>query len=248
MVEGGTRELSQLCRVLEEDSELADAIAPAQRAEASRECVASAVAVAAGEWHPVRTGVSGQGIGLLVTRGLLIRRVGVDGRFGAELLGVGDLLRPWQGDEVLRTLAVTTGWRVLEPLRLAVLDERFAHRAARYPALMGAFVARAMGRSRNLTVNMAIVQQARVDARLHMLFWHLAARWGKVRADGVSVPLRLTHGTLAELVAARRPTVTTALSELGRRGLVRTLEDGWLLTGEPPGEIRGLVQALGGVG
>jgi CRP-like cAMP-binding protein len=83
---------------------------------------------------------------------------------------------------------------------------------------------------------MAIVHHARVDVRLHMLFWHLAARWGRVRGDGVTVPLRLTHTVLADLVAARRPTVTTALSELGRQGLVRSVDEGWLLAGEPPGD------------
>ena len=61
---------------------------------------------------------------------------------------------------------------------------------------------------------MAIVHQARVDVRLHMLLWHLAARWGRVRSDGTVLRLRLTHAVLADLVAARRPTVTTALSEL----------------------------------
>ena len=61
---------------------------------------------------------------------------------------------------------------------------------------------------------MAIVHQARVDVRLHMLLWHLAARWGRVRSDGTVLRLRLTHAVLADLVAARRPTVTTALSDL----------------------------------
>jgi hypothetical protein len=70
-----------------------------------------------------------------------------------------------------------------------------------------------------------------------MLFWHLAARWGRVRSDGVSLPLRLTHNVLADLAAARRPTVTTALSELANSDLVRAVEDGWLLFGEPPGEL-----------
>jgi hypothetical protein len=41
---------------------------------------------------------------------------------------------------------------------------------------------------------------------------------------------------LADLVAARRPTVTTALSELGRQGLVRSVDEGWLLAGDPPGD------------
>jgi CRP/FNR family cyclic AMP-dependent transcriptional regulator len=94
-------------------------------------------------------------------------------------------------------------------------------------------------RARCLAVNMAIVHQARVDVRLHMLLWHLAGRWGRVRSDGVVVPLRLTHSVLSELVAARRPTVTSALSELARQGVVRAIREGWLLSGNPPGEEPG---------
>ncbi len=187
-----------------------------------------------------------QGIGLLVLEGLLLRRVGIDGRFGAELLGEGDLLRPWQGEDAQPTLPHTTGWRVLRQTRVAVLDRRVAHRFARYPELTGALVGRALERSRNLAVNMAIVQHARVDVRLRMLFWHLADRWGYVRTDGVSLPLRLTHTVLADLVAARRPTVTLALSELARQDLV--LPDGrvWLLSGGPPGELLELQQVTVG--
>ena len=95
-------------------------------------------------------------------------------------------------------------------------------------------------RARHLAVNMAIVHQARVDVRLHMLLWHLAARWGRVRSDGVVLPLRLTHSVLADLAAARRPTVTSALSELARRDLISPLEGGWLLLGDPPGELQEL--------
>jgi CRP/FNR family transcriptional regulator, cyclic AMP receptor protein len=177
------------------------------------------------------------GIGLLVLEGLLLRRVGIDGRFGAELLGVGDLLRPWQSEDTRATLALTTGWRVLEPVRLALLDEAAARRFADYPRLTGCLVERALERSRNLTINMAIVHQARVHVRLHMLFWHLADRWGRVRSEGVWLPLGLTHTVLADLVAARRPTVTTALTELSRQGLVTSAGSGWLLSGEPPGEL-----------
>ena len=84
---------------------------------------------------------------------------------------------------------------------------------------------------------MAIVHQARVDVRLHMLLWHLAARWGRVRSDGTVLRLRLTHAVLADLVAARRPTVTTALSELTRRGMVRTDGETWVLPGEAPSDL-----------
>jgi len=126
---------------------------------------------------------------------------------------------------------------VLEPTRLAVLDERFARQLAAFPRLAGRLFARSVLRTRQLAVNMAIVHQARVDVRLHMLLWHLAGRWGRVRADGVLVPLRLTHAILADLVAARRPTVTSALTELGREGLVQSVPEGWLLSGEPPGDL-----------
>jgi CRP-like cAMP-binding protein len=70
-----------------------------------------------------------------------------------------------------------------------------------------------------------------------MLLWHLAARWGRVRSDGTVLRLRLTHAVLADLVAARRPTVTTALSDLARRGLVRTDGENWVLAGEAPRDL-----------
>jgi CRP/FNR family cyclic AMP-dependent transcriptional regulator len=226
-----------VCHVLAEDPALAEAIPHAHRERAVEECVAEAVDVANGAWREEGMSVIRDGIGLLVLRGLLIRRVGIDGRFGAEILGEGDVLRPWRGESEPPTLAVTAGWQVLEPVRLAVLDMRAARRLARYPELTGVLVGRALERSRNLATNMAIVHQPRVDVRLHMLLWQLAGRWGRVRGDGVSLPLHLTHTVLADLVAASRPTVSSALSELAALGLVRTVDAAWLLSGEPPGEL-----------
>jgi len=229
--------LLTICRVLEEDPDLAEAIPAAARQRAIDECIAPAFRLRRGRWSGERADLLQDGIGLLVLEGLLIRRVGVDGRFGAELLGDGDLLRPWQGEDAQPTLPRTTGWRVLQPSRLALLDIRVAQRLARYPELTSKLVGRALERSRTVAVNMAIVHQARIDVRLHMLFWHLADRWGKVGTDGITVALRLTHTVLADLVAARRPTVSGALSELAKRGLVRPVQNGWLLAGEPPGEL-----------
>ena len=134
---------------------------------------------------------------------------------------------------------------MLKAVRLAVLDEGFVRQLAEYPTVAGRLFRRAVDRSRQLAVNMAIVHQARVDVRLHMLFWHLADRWGRVRSDGVVIPLKLTHAVLSDLVAARRPTVTSALSDLNRRGEVRSIPDGWLLSGAPPVTgRRGIAPAL----
>jgi hypothetical protein len=228
---------SALCHPLREDPELAEIIPPDRRQQAIEQCTASELRLASGPGTAQALPPIEGGVGLLVMGGLLIRRVGIDGRFGAELLGEGDLLRPWQGEHDSPLLPLETGWSVVHPVRLAVLDEDFSQHFMSYPELAACFVARATQRARNLAVNMAIVHQARVDVRLRMLLWHLAGRWGRVRSDGTAVPLRLTHSVLAELVAARRPTVTSALSDLARRELVRPVKDAWLLYGDPPVEL-----------
>ncbi|MGE5617538.1 MAG: Crp/Fnr family transcriptional regulator [Candidatus Woesearchaeota archaeon] len=228
---------ASLCYVLREDAELADVISRPHREEAIAHCTAREVRIPAGddvsESFPLTSG-----LGMLVLNGLLIGRVGIDGRFGAEILGEGDLLRPWQWETDSATLPLEMAWSIVEPVRLALLDDDFVDRMiGRFPELAAAVVGRAMQRARNLAVNMAIVHQARVDSRLHMLLWHLAGRWGRVRTEGTVVPFRLTHRTLADLVAARRPTVTSALSDLSRRGLVQSRGGEWILFGGPPREL-----------
>jgi hypothetical protein len=230
-----------LCHVLREDPELADAIPAERRARAIEECTAPQLWLRPGPWGDRGSLGFRGGIGVLVLHGLMIRRVGIEGRFSAELIGEGDLLRP-SDESVSPLLPLTTDWSVVLPTRVAALDGAFEQRIAQYPELARCLVARAIQRSKNLSVNMAIVHQARVDVRLHMLLWHLAARWGRVRTDGTVLRLRLTHAVLADLVAARRPTVTTALSELTKRGLVKTDGEIWVLSGEAPG---GLVEFPG---
>ena len=233
----------QICHPLQEDPELAEAVEPEQRASAAASLVARQLELSPGAWPGSSAGRDG--IGLLVLQGTMVLRVGVAGRHSAELIGEGDVLR--RPDSGWATqLTPTHSWLVLEPTRLAVLDSRFASQLATFPNLAGALFGRASLRTRQLAVNMAIVHQARVDVRLHMLLWHLAGRWGRVRSDGIVVTLRLTHSILAELVAARRPTVTSALSELSRNGLVRSVPEGWLLCGPPPGAPDAV--ELGGAG
>ena len=85
-------------------------------------------------------------------------------------------------------------------------------------------------RARRLAVTQAISQMTGVDHRLETLFWHLAESWGKVRQDGVLIPLDLSHQLLGKLVGARRPTVSTALALLANQQRVTRCHDGsWLL-------------------
>ncbi len=224
--------------ILVDDPGLAEALGGDRLSAAIRDCVAATINVPRGAWHPGDDLASFQaGIGLLVLNGLLVRRVGLAERFSAELLGEGDILRPWQRDDIATSLPRSGGWRALEPCRLALLDGAFALRAGRYPEVISGLFSRVLRRSRMLAVNIAIVHHPRVDVRLHMLFWELADRWGTVRRDGVRLPLRLTHSVLADLVAAQRQTVSKALGDLAAQGLVTWNGDAWLLMGSPPAEL-----------
>ena len=226
----------RIARILDEDPELGDGLSPAQLAAAADVARAAVRHLVPGDgalqgWPaPIA-----DGFGLLVLDGLLLRRLELGDRSAAELLSSGDLLRPWQREDASASIPRRHAFVVLEASRVAVLDLDFAQRISRFPQIAGQLVGRAMRRSRHFAVNMAIVQQPKVEVRLHMLLWHLADRWGTVRPDGVFVPLRLTQTVLAQLVAARRPTVSAAIGMLEREGQLTRTGNGWLLHGSPPG-------------
>jgi CRP/FNR family cyclic AMP-dependent transcriptional regulator len=237
--------VAQVCHVLVSDPDLANGVEDRRLQRAQRECIATELVVDEGAWAPEESDgeAARGGIGLLIIDGLLVRRVGAEGRYGAELLGPGDLLRPWQHDGEDITLPFETSFRVIERLHLAVLDARAAARMAPYPEIVGALVGRAMQRARHLVVTMAIAHFPRVDRRLLLLFWHLADRWGRVTSEGIRLRLRLTHTLLADLVAARRPSVTTALAQLEDEGHLTRDQNTIVLHGEPPSDFHALVGA-----
>ena len=218
--------------ILELDADLAEGVHPDQRALATRYATAPVVQLSPGPWMPDDNGEGS--IGLLVLEGMMTRSVGLGVRVTTELLGEGDLLRPWDHDAGGAQFTMHWQWSVLETARVATLDRRFAAVVARWPALVDALVSRALRRSRMLAFQLALAQVKRVEDRLLLLMWQLAERWGHVSPEGVYMTVPLTHETLAMLVAARRPTVTTALGALMRDGRLERQEDGWLLHGSPP--------------
>ena len=220
--------------VLDEDTELADLIPNAQLQTARQASLASVVDIPLGWWDArVDADRARDGYGLLVMGGVLVRRVGYGGRYGAELLADGDLLRPWEFDGDA-TLGFETRWRVLAGCRMAVLDTIWADRMARYSRVGPALAGRALMRSRRLAAMMAISQQPRLDERLWMLFWELADRHGRMTSSGVYLDLPLTHEVLSHLVAARRPSVSGALTKLAEQGRVVREGRRWVLHGDPP--------------
>ncbi|MFN8218178.1 MAG: Crp/Fnr family transcriptional regulator [Solirubrobacterales bacterium] len=223
--------------VLEAEPDLGKGMPKARREQARRACVAALARIGKGEWNPLTRGTDPGGFGLLVCSGFIVRRVGQGGRMGAELLGPGDLLRPWQVVGAEASMPFEPRWTAITPLTVAVLDADFARRAAPFPGVAVQLVDRSMLRSRHLAIALAVVHQPRVDRRLHMLLWHFADRWGRLSADGVRIDVPLTHVLLSELVAARRPTVSTALGNLEREGVVLREGEGWRLRGGPPSEL-----------
>jgi len=220
-------------RPLEADPDLAGGL-EGNDAERARAClVARRITLDVGV-HDPREAVDAEheDLGVLVLEGLLVRGVVIFRATGSELLGKGDVLRPW--DQAVATPA-DVAWRVLEPLSLAVLDRAFVRVASRWPEVLQALTVRGIARAQSIAVGLTICGITGLPLRLHVLLWHLADRHGVVRADGVALPLPLTHQVLGRLVGASRPSVTTAMRELEAEGAVAKLVDGgWLLLGPHP--------------
>ena len=223
--------------LLELDPDLGMLLPEDRLAAAGRELRVVARTVETGLWDVERlSGASPEHLGLLVLDGIIAREVLVSDTVSTELLGSGDVVRPWRIQDGSGLLKHTIRWNVLTRSRFALLDRRLSAELGRYPEVGAAIVDRVNERALRLAMTQAISQLNRVDRRLLALFWHMAERWGRMTSAGVALPLTLSHRMLGQLVGARRPTVSTALGELVREGEIARRDDGtWLLTGEPVG-------------
>ncbi|HEV2776237.1 MAG TPA: Crp/Fnr family transcriptional regulator [Solirubrobacteraceae bacterium] len=222
-------------RVFEHDPDLLAGLDGETTDMLRRRAVARRLELPCGPWSPPpEAGPLAGAVGLLVLDGLLCRSIRVHGRDCPELLGAGDLLRPWEpaGDGLIDDRST---WRVLQPTTLAILDRRFSTVLGRWPSIMVALVSRSAQRSRALSLQLAIAHTRQAETRLLTLLWQLAERWGRMTRDGVVLPLPLTHELLAQLACLHRPTTSTALQRLIRTGqLARRPDRGWMLLGHPP--------------
>jgi CRP/FNR family transcriptional regulator, cyclic AMP receptor protein len=218
--------------LLQRDNELSRVLS-GQHGVAMSALPAAVLKLDRGPWRPELHEPPGGPLGFMVLDGLLGRRVLVPERGRSlELLGKGDVFSPWQEDSPSFS---EVAWAVIEPASIAVLNDEFKARARRVPEVMEVLAERALRRSRRLAVSAAIANTVGVEERLLLVLWQLAELWGRKTPEGAQVPLRLSHQTLADLVGARRPTVTLALRSLTERGAVHRGHSGqWILIGEPP--------------
>ncbi len=226
--------------LLDHDPDLAGNLDLEELAQARQHAIVSAVRVPRGQWQPGEISADWVGgIGLFVLDGLLVRRVTVAQRAACELFGPGDVLRPWDADGEYEPLAISLEWRVLEDSRLAILNGGFAVRMARWPSINAQLIARVARRARHLALIQAVTHEPRTHARLLVLFWLLAERWGTVTRDGIRVALPMTHELLAMLIGVRRPSASVALKRLeAAELLVRERRDCWLITNRGVEAIR----------
>jgi CRP-like cAMP-binding protein len=206
--------------VLDADSDLAEEFDIRSLVAARQLATARVLAVSVGEcdlapWFDATS----RGLGVLILEGVVAIETLVGDRTALELVGAGDLLQfpNRRTDDLLER---SYGWRVLCPTQLALLDAEFADRVRPWPQLVQALLRRVVRRTADVDALRAITCQPRLEVRLVLLLWHLAARWGRVERSGIRVTLPLTHRLLGQLVGAERPSISHALSRLAHAGLV----------------------------
>jgi CRP/FNR family transcriptional regulator, cyclic AMP receptor protein len=219
------------CYLLDADTDLAQEFDLRMRVVARQVATVVVFEIPIGEHAPADWLAPDQGgLGLLVLDGVVAVEVQVGDRTATELTGAGDLLQApaGRGDDLLEHMEC---WHVLVPARVAVLDADFAERVRPWPQFALALLRRAGKRAEDLDVQRAIACQPRLEVRLSLMLWHLAARWGKVELGGIRLSLPLTHRLLGQLVGAERPSVSHALSRLAEAELVTGRADEWHLHG-----------------
>jgi CRP/FNR family transcriptional regulator, cyclic AMP receptor protein len=233
--------VGDIISILDADPDLGEQLAPGEFEPARREALTRVRRLDTGGWDVITALEENvHHRGFLVVDGLVSRQVEVLGRTCVELIGHGDVMRPWSWDDEGSHVQAEVGWSVLEPTRLAVLDGNLVRRIAPFPALGVELFNRGTRRAHHLGVSLAIAHHQRVDDRLLLTLWHLAERWGRVHPYGIVVPLPLSHQRLADIVGAHRPSVTSAMGELTRSGRISRRDSGeWVLHGGPPESLRG---------
>jgi CRP/FNR family cyclic AMP-dependent transcriptional regulator len=217
--------------LLDADAELAEEFDVRGRVAARQLATARVLQIAVGDcdldaWFDT----AGHGPGLLILDGVVAFETRTGNRSAAELVGTGDLL---QAPDLLADdlLERTCTWHVLRPSRLALLDGEFADRVRPFPQITRALLERSCRRIAELDALRAIASQPRLEIRLILLLWHLAARWGRVEPGQIRLCLPLTHRLLGQLVAAERPSISHALKRLAQAELVTGAADDLRLHG-----------------
>ena len=101
--------------LLELDSELGCLLSPERAAAAAREIRVRVTSIQTGEWHGGRlVDADPAHYGLLVLDGVMAREVVLHAMVSTELLGPGDVVRPWRIEGSPQLLPVSVRWNALD--------------------------------------------------------------------------------------------------------------------------------------
>jgi hypothetical protein len=231
---------TRVVQLLDVDPDLAAGLADSGREQARAALGARVYRAARGDWDVRQPRADAGAFGLLVIDGILGLRTTLADRTTLELVGHGDLLRPWVRLDAEASMTPHADWEVLAPARIALLDRRFAEAAAPWPEITAALMHRLVLRARRLCYQLAANASPRADQRLLCMLWAIADRWGRVTEEGTVIEIPLTHQQLAELVCTKRPSVSTALAALRERRAISYTRDRFVLHGEVPHEVTAL--------
>jgi CRP/FNR family transcriptional regulator, cyclic AMP receptor protein len=138
-------------RLLDADPDLAAGLDDRAVDEARGRLVARADRVESGGWDPHRALPDPDGdLGVLVLDGLLTRDVQIASTSCAELVGRGDVLRPWDDLRMHAPLQASVDWQVLASTELALIDRRLVHALGAWPEIMSVLVLRSVARAQAL--------------------------------------------------------------------------------------------------
>ena len=166
----------------------------------------------------------------LILKGFLLRTIAAGGGSITEVLGPGDMIFDHNRHD--EPLVTSVEWRVLERTLVADLATLDTSDQAIRAVLLESIARRLQEQVDRATVRCAVQSVIRVDVRLLAYLWHLAGSYGVITPAGVRLDLPLTHLLLAELIGARRPTVTTGFGVLTAGGFIRREGRSILLLGD----------------
>jgi CRP/FNR family transcriptional regulator, cyclic AMP receptor protein len=240
-----SRARSRAVRVLEADPDLGAGVPREQWQLATGASTAPAFEFERGPWRfepPPEPG----SFGALIIQGMILIRIDAGTRSHIELLGEGDVVNPWAGTGAELSATSQLSASVVARARVALLDRRFALRTARWPEVHAGLLQRCIDRARRLSLQSAINALPRIEERVEVTLWELAYRFGRVTREGIVLDLPISHSQLADIVAAQRPSVSTAVIRLEEQGQIsRTARRTWLLRGTPPAMLASLARQSG---
>src|SRR6478735_8980008 len=206
----GTRPASGGRALLELDPELGQLLSADRREQAERELRVRVSTFGVGEWDGGRlANADPTHLGLLIAEGVLAREVVLGDTVSTELLGPGDIIRPWHLEGPPELLPVTVRWNALSGVRLGLIDRRVAVALGRFPEV-SAGIAVPLVLSHRLIGELIGARRPTVSTALAEL-----ARDGQLvrRDDGTWLltgePIAVPGASAAEVIRQRRRLMPT---------------------------------------